>query len=113
MASITLQDCVEAMDAKDFAKRLAQRVQALPAGALPLQIGCRQGGRVDDHDIATTVLGVDQQADQVVARVGVFFTELVGGCNCNDDPVEVNAYCVLRVSIERATGIAHFEPETG
>ena len=66
---------------------------------------------IDDNNISASVLGVEQTADHLTARVGVFFTEIVGGCNCNDDPAEANAYCVIEVRIDRATGIAVLTPE--
>lgn len=105
LSSPELRDCLTA-DPKDLAVRLAAYLQGLPPGTLPLQAGCTQGGLVDDHDVATTVLAVEQSSDRVVTRVGVFFTELVGGCNCHDDPLAVNAYCMLQVTLDRASGVA-------
>jgi hypothetical protein len=68
---------------------------------------------IDDRDIETTILCMEQAADQISARIGVFFTEIVGGCNCNDDPLETNAYCVLEVVIDRTTGKASISPAPG
>ena len=109
LSSPGLQDCLAAADTKGLAARLAAGLQALPPGTLPLHIGCTQGGLVDDHDITATVLSVERGTDRAVARVGVFFTELVGGCNCHDDPLAVNAYCELRVTLDRAAGVARIE----
>ncbi|MBT8429849.1 MAG: glucosamine--fructose-6-phosphate aminotransferase [Gammaproteobacteria bacterium] len=110
MESIRLGHCLEAEDSERFKQRLASALNALPRGSLPLHAGCGQGGLVDDSDISASVLGVEQDNDRFVARVGIFFTEIVGGCNCNDDPLEVNAYCVLEVAISRADGVATFTP---
>lgn len=108
MPAKTFLKCLEAKDSSDLAKDLCSTLKALPSGILPLQAGCSQGGMVDDRDIAATVLDLQQTADHLLARVGVFFTEIVGGCNCNEDPIEVNAYCLLEVRIDRATGEARF-----
>jgi len=110
MESIRLRHCLEAEDSESFKHRLASAVKALPAGSLPLQAGCEQGGLVDDSDILASVLSVEQDKDRFLARVGIFFTEIVGGCNCNDDPLEVNAYCVLEVAINRSDGVATIIP---
>jgi len=110
MTSISLAQCLEAVDSTDFGDCLARALKALPAGSLPLQGGCDQGGLVDDRDISASVLSVDQTKDCVTARVGVFFTEIVGGCNCNDDPLEANAYCVLEVAIDRTDGATELTP---
>lgn len=108
MRPVRLPQCIDISDPKRFEQRLSSTLHTLPSGTLPLQAGCEQGGVVDDRDISATVLGVVTSADKIVARVGIFFTEVVGGCNCNDDPLEVNAYCVLEVSIDRETGTAGF-----
>ena len=108
MPAKTFLKCLEAKDSSDLAQELCSTLKALPSGTLPLEAGCDQGGMVDDRDIAATVLGIEQTADHILARVGVFFTEVVGGCNCNEDPLEVNAYCLLEVRIDSATGDARF-----
>jgi len=110
MESIRLRDCRELKDAESFKQRLAAALKALPGGSLPLHTGCEQGGLVDDSNISASVLSVEQDKDRFLARVGIFFTEIVGGCNCNDDPLEVNAYCVLEVTINRCDGLARFIP---
>ena len=110
MESIRLRDCIEAEDSERFKQRLASALNVLPSGSLPLQAGCEQGGLVDDRNISASVLSVEQDKDRFLARVGIFFTEVVGGCNCNDDPLEVNAYCVLEVAISRGDGVAKFTP---
>jgi len=111
--TIDFRYCLEAEDASGLARRLADALCELPTGVLPLQHGCDQGGLIDDHDISASVLTVEQTTEKVTARVGVFFTEIVGGCNCHDDPVEANAYCVIEARIDCATGMAEFTPLEG
>jgi hypothetical protein len=38
----------------------------------------------------------------------VFFTEVVGGCSCGDEPFEQPVYCELGVTIDRQSGEAVF-----
>jgi hypothetical protein len=111
MTSIRLAECLAASGSEDFADQLASALKALPPGSLPLQSGCDQGGLVDDSDISASVLSVDHSDDCIVARVGIFFIEVIGGCNCNDDPVEANAYCLLEVAIGRTDGATTFTPQ--
>ena len=87
-------------------KILKKELESLPAGVLPLENGLTQGGYVDDNNITATVLNVSEQQSVINARVGVFFTEIVGGCNCNDDPFEINAYCEIIISIHKSTSEA-------
>ena len=81
----------------------------LGAEVLPLQAATLHGGQVDGCDIAVTVIDSRESGQAIQARVGVFFTELIGGCSCGDDPHTVPAYCVLQVTIDKQTGDAGFE----
>lgn len=110
MDPINLRHCLDTTDATELKRRLGAALGRLPTGALPLQHGCDQGGLVDDQAVSASVLGFEQTAGHLTARVGVFFTEVVGGCNCNDDPLQTNAYCVVEVRIDRATGATELRP---
>jgi hypothetical protein len=111
MNTINLRCCLSECDEKYLPQAVASAVMGLPAGSLPLHAGCTQGGWVDDSALAVNVLELRSDAQRIEARVGVFFTELVGGCNCHDDLVKVNAYSVLEVHIERISGQAVIEPD--
>jgi hypothetical protein len=89
---------------------LVRGLRTLPPGSLPLEAACTQGGIVDDRDAAFTVLGIDATPRWVTARVGIFFKELVGGCNCHDDPIESHAYGVFQVEVDRTTGVTTISP---
>lgn len=78
---------------------LANWLSALPADELPARLCCSRGGLIDPDDWSFSVLGVRDRDDCVSARVGFFFTEVVGGCNCNDDPSRFNDYCELIIEI--------------
>ncbi len=106
--SVHLPDCLNCPDEAAFAARLKTAITQLPPGSLPLQQATTQGGLVDDSQIAVTVLGSEREGDEIIARVGVFFEEVVGGCNCHDDPTSVNSYCTLQVRINANNGEARF-----
>ncbi len=93
-----------------FAPALAAALRTLPPGTLPLLAGCTRGGMVDDGDLEVSVLTLMEEGGRVTARVGVFFSEVVGGCNCSEDPVANNAYCVLQVTFDRRSGLAEISP---
>lgn len=106
--SCILADSLRTWGSAAFAATLKRELSALPSGSLPLARATTQGGQVDDRDLAITVLGASDDTDGLRARVGVFFTEIVPSCSCGDDPLEVNAYCVLRIDIDRGTAAAAF-----
>ena len=89
-----------------FSRTLKQELENLGSGVLPVEQATSQGGYVDDSDITATVLGVAEEDAAIVARVGIFFTEIVINCGCGDDPMPVNAYCEMRIAIDKTDATA-------
>jgi hypothetical protein len=90
-----------------FGSILKAELESLPAGTLPLHQATTQGGIVDDSAISVSILSSEANNIEITTRVGIFFTEIVAGCNCNDPPLETNGYCLLEVVIDRTCGEAH------
>lgn len=101
---LPLNDCQSGL----FARQLKHELEHLQAGTLPLEQATTQGGQVDDSNISANVIEVREDGGWIRARVGIFFNEIVGGCSCGDDPLSVNAYCQIQVSINRASAEADF-----
>ena len=91
-----------------FARTLKKEIESFGAGALPLDRATAHGGRADDGPITATVLRAVDAGKVIEAEVGIFFGEIVAGCSCGDDAQTLNAYCELRVSIDKATAAAAF-----
>ena len=104
-----LLDALQETQPGVFEKVLKHELENQPAGTLPLEKGTNRGGFVDDSDISVTVINVKQDEHSIQARVGVFFTEIVAGCGCGDDPMPENAFCEMLISIDRTTCAAEFE----
>ena len=103
-----LPGTVRALEFGLAAQTLKGEIERLGAGVLPLHQAVGQGGMVDDRQFAVTVLHVADHGGSIRAKLGVFFDEIVGGCSCGDDPFTENVYCVLRVSIDKASAEAEF-----
>lgn len=93
----------------DFKQALKDELEHLPAGTLPLEQGTSRGGFVDDSDISVSVTHTTENRHSIQVRAGVFFTEIITGCGCGDEPLPENAHCVLRISIDKSTAAAEFE----
>ena len=91
-----------------FAKTLKQEIETLEKGSLPLDFATTQGGKVNDSDISALINKITENDTSIQVRVGIFFHEIIAGCNCNDDPVEENTYCELLLSIDKNTAEASF-----
>ena len=52
------------------------------------------------------ILGVAEEPECIRVRAGIFYTGVISGCNCADDPSPVdeqNEYCVVQIDINRTT----------
>ena len=105
---LNLYDALAFRDAREFSMQLKHAIEALDASLMPLHRCVSQGGQVDASNMAVTVLGVTTVEDEICARIGVFFTEVVGGCSCGDEPFESPVYCELGLTINRQSGDAVF-----
>jgi hypothetical protein len=102
-------DVLYAHRTAEFGTVLKHQLENLPSGTLPLYQGTSQGGYVDDSDISVTILEIREDEHRIQARAGVFFTEIIVGCSCGDDPMPVNAYCELLIQLDKTTAEAKFE----
>lgn len=91
-----------------FKQTLKTEIQQLPTGQLPLDSGVTEGGMIDDSDISVSVISVDDKDSVIETKLGIFFTEIIGGCNCADDPIQKNAYCELRMRLDKENAEASF-----
>ena len=106
---IKLLSSLHAWQSTAFPQALKTELEQLAPGSLPLDKAVNQGGYVDDGQITATILSADDDDQGIHARAGIFFTEIVINCGCGDDPMETNAYCEMRIRIDKTTGQADFE----
>ena len=93
---------------ENFKKVLKQEIEALGNDVLPLNQATCQGGLADDSNISALINSVTENETQLLIKVGIFFNEIIAGCNCGDDPASENTYCELLVSIDKSTAEACF-----
>lgn len=76
------------------------------AEQLPLQQGLSAGSHVQGDKFTVMILGVTEQNDFIRARASVFYTSIIAGCSCTDDPTpvsELNEYCEVQLDIDKKT----------
>lgn len=105
---LRLTESLAAWGTPAFAAALKRELEA-QAGLLPLQQALAGSSAVFGDRIEVMVIVSDADATQIRARVGVFFSGIVAGCSCADDPTPVeaqNEYCELSIGIDRQTATA-------
>ncbi len=92
----------------EFKKTLKQELEILDDGTLPLDQAICQGGKADGSNISALINSATESDAKIQVNVGIFFNEIIAGCNCDDDPMSENTYCDLLVSIDKETAEAEF-----
>ena len=105
-----LNKSLQAWESESFNQTLCDEIRKLGADALPLHEATSQGGFVDDSNLTISVLSAADDDRLIRVKIGAFFNEIVGGCNCADDPspgtISSNIYCELQVIIDRSSAEA-------
>jgi hypothetical protein len=108
-APIRLDKALRAWSTPAFAATLKQELEQLDTHRLPLQQGLSLSSWASDEHINAIILDVSEQPDRIRAKTGVFFTGIIPGCSCADDPTPMSdytEYCELLIEIDKATAEA-------
>lgn len=97
-----LEKSLAAWGGEAFAVTLKAELEAISPEALGLQKAANWPLQLD-APVTVSVMDVQADAVSLHARVGVFFTETIAGCNCADAPMERPAYAELGIAVDRNT----------
>lgn len=103
-----LRRSLERWPGAEFGALLVAEFEALPPRERSFLQQASQGWTVDTETVYASFIDAVAEPDQINARLGVHFTELVAGCGCGDDVTGQQAYCEVRVLIDRRNGDARF-----
>lgn len=101
-----LMKSLDAWTTPHFNDVLKREMAELPVDALPLQQGLSHGSSVLDEARSVMVIGVSDTAERIRAKVGVFYSGILGGCACEADPTPLeplNEYCEMMIEIDKRT----------
>lgn len=100
---------LQAWGSDNFHDTFKAEMEGFRQDVLPLRQTVGEGNSVYDGDLGVVVNGVDDDAESITVKAGVFFAEIVSCCSCGEgDPIE-EAYCELLVNIDKQSGEASFE----
>lgn len=106
---IRLPKSLDAWGTPRFKEVLKQEIEQLDAETLPLQQGLSVSSHVTDRPFQAMIISASEAAGLIRVKVGLFYTGVIAGCSCADDPTpvdELNEYCVAQLDIDRVTGEA-------
>jgi len=86
-----------------------KEIEQLSAGQLPLQQGLSTGSYASDVPHKAMIIDVSETAASIRVKAGIFYSGIIAGCSCADDPTPVNEeneYCVVQLDIDKHTADA-------
>lgn len=101
-----LDKALGAWGTPDFETILKQEIAQLGADRLPLQQGLTVGSYALSEPVTATILAVAELEDVIRVKAGIFFSSMIAGCSCADDPTPVDKiteYCVVQLDIDKST----------
>ncbi len=104
----TMPNSLRDWNSELFEQTLKVEMEGFRKDVLPLAEVIGEGNTVYDNDLGVTVIDVADDERFIEAKVGVFFAEIVSCCSCGEsDPVD-EAYCEMKVKIDKSTAEAEF-----
>ena len=90
----------------EFTEILKEEIEQLDADQLPLQQGLSTGSYAFDGKFNVMIISVSEDEGFIRARAGIFYSGIIAGCSCADDPMpvnEMNEYRAVRLDIGKKT----------
>jgi len=104
---VRLPESLAAWGTSGFKDVLKREISQMDAKLLPLQQGMSLGSYAKGDNISATILNTTEDDHAIHAKAGIFFTSIIAGCSCADDPTpldEQNEYCEVQFVIDKTTG---------
>lgn len=106
MIEMQLPKSLNASNTPAFEETLKREIQSLDGKLLPLQQGLSHSSYANEDDFSVVILSVADDDTSICVKTGIFYTGLIPGCSCADDPSPDNEYaeqCEVEFTIDKAT----------
>jgi hypothetical protein len=103
---IRFTNALNAWGTPEFNGILKQEIEQLTIEQLPLQQGLTSSSHALDDRLRAVIISVVDERRVIRAKAGIFYTGIIAGCNCADDPSPVNEeseYCEVQLDIDKTT----------
>ena len=103
---IQLPKVLNAWNTPAFEGILKQELECIDGKLLPLQQGLSHSSYANEDNFTVIILGVSDETASIRVKTGIFYTGLIPGCNCSDDPSpdnEISEYCEVEFDINKKT----------
>ena len=109
---LLLKQSLNTWDKENFTAVFKAEVSHLPHDVLPLQQGLTLSSYVSDEAFTPIILNACANESSIVIKTGIFYTGIIAGCSCADDPSPLdtqNEYCEVIFTINKQSAEANIE----
>ena len=106
--TIRLTESVRAWGTPGFNGVLKRVIEQLGSDLMPLHQALSVGSHVLEGSLSAMVIAAVEAEGSIRARVGIFYSSILAGCACADDPTPVSEnseYCVVQLDIDTVNAI--------
>jgi len=103
---IYLKKTLLALKSSDLQKTAKDEITLINKSFLPLQKGLSLSSYLGSTPFSVVILKISEENDNIRIKAGIFYTGIIAGCSCSDDPTptdEQNEYCELQFTINKKT----------
>lgn len=103
---IYLKRSLSAWGAPNFNDQFKAEIERLNADELPLQDGLSLSSSVSNEPFRVMVIATTEEPGFHCVKAGIFYSGIIAGCNCSDDPTPVDVqpeYCEVQLRIDEET----------
>lgn len=89
-----------------FETTLKHELEQVDVHLLPLQQALTQSSYTSGENRSVRVISIADDPQRIQVKAGIFYTGIIAGCNCADDPTpvnELNEYCEVQLEIDKTT----------
>ena len=101
---IILSHALHNFSTTNFNSALKAEIENIDKNLLPLQQGLSLSSYLGPSQFKAIILSISEEDNDIHAKVGIFYTGIIAGCSCSDDPTPVdeqNEYCELQFIISK------------
>jgi len=99
-----LEASLQAWGTSAFRDTLKAEIARLGPAELPLQQGLAGSSYATDTPPQAVILSTVDAGDRLLVKAGLFYTGIIAGCSCADDPTPVDEqteYCEVLLEIDK------------
>ena len=101
---IILKHTLASFGLPNFNQVAKNEISQINKALLPLQKGLSLSSNLGPSPISVVILNSVEETNQIIIKTGIFYTGIIAGCSCSDDPSptdEQNEYCEILFSIDK------------